>query len=88
MAELRIEPGILRARGSPICFPPSSPIYGGFVYLSFPRLALMDTSAGRLPELHGTLRGGKMAELQLESAILWIPASPFLGPPAVQFVGR
>ena len=38
--ELRIESGILRVPGSAFCFLSSPPIYGGFVYLSFPRWAL------------------------------------------------
>ena len=40
IAELRVESGILGVRGSAFCFLPPTPIYGGFVYLEFPRWVL------------------------------------------------
>ena len=42
------------------------------------RWVLMGTPGERPPEPHGTLLGGKLGELQLESMILWIPGSAFL----------
>ena len=40
IGKLRIASGILGVRGSAFCFLSPSPIYGGFVYLSFPRWAM------------------------------------------------
>ena len=62
-----------------ILFLISSPIYGGFVYLSSPRWALGVSGhpRGTPPESHGTLRNGEMAELRIESVILGIRSSAF-----------
>ena len=62
------------------------PIYGGFVYLAFPRwvLGVSVRPRGAPPrdptEPHGTLRNGKMAGWRLESGFLGIPGAAFRFP--------
>ena len=79
MAEFRIDSRILRIPGSVFSFSFAPPIYGGFVYLSFHRWALVarGTSPGTP---HGNSRSAasrKMAVLLLHSGILGVHGSAF-----------
>ena len=78
-AELRAGSGILGAHGSAFCFLSSPHIYGGFVYLSFPRwvLGVNGHPRGTSPGAPRSVRGGKISELRIESGILGIHGSAF-----------
>ena len=77
IAEFRVESAISWIPGSAFCLLSAPPIYGVFVYLAPPLWVLgvnaqpRGASPGAPAEPNGTLRIGKMAELRLQSGILW-----------------
>ena len=73
LGELRVESVILRVPGPAFCFLPPSPIYGGFVYLSFPRWVLGVNGHPRGTP-HGTV---KLGNCEWRPEFLWIPVSIF-----------
>ena len=68
--KLRVESGILRTLGRHFGFPHASRIRDGFFYFGFPRWALVGVNVHPSGTSRGTLRGGKIGKLRLESGIL------------------
>ena len=66
----------IRSRVQPI-----ARYFDGRAFLRVWRRVLKSTPSERLPEPKETLRIGKMAELQIDAGILWIPGPAF--PPFV-----
>ena len=79
--ELRIASGILGVRDPSFVFLSSPPIYGGFVYLSFPHWVLGNGRPAERPpeptERQGKLRNGKISELRIDPGIYGFGVWPF-----------